>query len=149
MTRPDKTYWDRRYASTAPLSRPRPRPSSPGRSALGGHHQVAGLELRRVDDLGLGEGLVLPGVLQEEHGRGPLLPVRAFAPRECDRAVPADELGAEEGFHDVVGLVALRRVDGVRQQHHLGIRVEAAIHGLLLELLEVARPEGLAPRRQL
>src|SRR6267143_2850691 len=114
MTRPDKTYWDRRYASTAPLSRPRPRPSSPRRSALGRHHQVAGLELRRVDDLGLGEGLSLLRVLQEEHRRRPLLPVGALAPCERDRAVPADELGAEEGLDDVVGLVALRGIDGVR-----------------------------------
>src|SRR6266511_2233792 len=138
MTRPDKTYWDSSYAST-----------SPWRSALGRHHQIAGLELRRVDDLGLGEGLLRLGVLQEEHRRRPLLPVGTVAPREGDGAVPNGELGAEEGLHDVVGLVALRGVHRVGEQHHLGGGVEAAVDWLLLELLEVARPEGLAPWRQL
>src|SRR5882762_8167089 len=98
MTRPDRTYCDRMYASIAPVSRPRPRPVPSLRSALGRHHQVAGLEVRRVDDLGLGEGLPLLRVLQEEHRRRPLLPVGTLAPRERDRAVPADELGAEEGL---------------------------------------------------
>src|ERR1700682_5879852 len=98
MTRPDKTYCDRMYASIAPVSRPRLPPSSPRRSALGRHHQVAGLEVRRVDDLCLREGLLLLRVLQEEHRRRPLLAVGAFAPRERNRAVPADELGAEESL---------------------------------------------------
>src|SRR5262249_29377458 len=127
MTRPDRTYWDRRYAST-PSAQPTP-PSAldTRRSALGRQHQVAGLELRRIDDLGFGEGLLLLGVLQEEHGRRPLLPVRALAARERDRAVPAGEFRAEESLDDIVGLVALGGVHGIRQQHHLGVRVEAAV----------------------
>src|SRR5215467_12389833 len=148
MTRPDKMYCDRMYGSIPPLSRPRPRPSPPRPSALGRHREIAGLEVRRVDDLRFGEGLVLLGVLQEEHGRRPLLPVRALAPRERDRAVPAGVLVAEQGLVDIVGLVALGGIDGVGKQHYLRVRVDEAIIGLLLDVLEIARPEGLAPRRQ-
>src|SRR5262245_14561295 len=100
ITTPERTYCERRTASTA------------RRSALRGH-PVAGLELRRIDDLHVVEGHLGLRVLGHQHGRRPLLPVRALAPRERDGPVPALELVVEQGLDDVLALVALRRVDGV------------------------------------
>src|SRR5713226_2552968 len=100
MTSPDRTYCDRRKASMRPVRR---LPlSGSGPSALRRLHEVAGLELRRIDDRGLGERLLGLRVLQEEHGRRPLLPVGALSARESDRPVPADELVREERFDDVL-----------------------------------------------
>src|SRR5262245_53256945 len=59
-------------------------------------YQVSGLEVRRVDDLGLPERHVGLRVLRDQHRRRPLLPVRAFAAREGDRAVPSLELVLEQ-----------------------------------------------------
>src|SRR5713226_10352500 len=105
MTSPDRTYCDRMKASMRPVRR-LPLLGS-GSSALRRLHEVARLQLRRIDDLGLGECLLGLGVLQEEHGRRPLLPVGALSARERDRPVPARELVAEERFDDVLRLVAL------------------------------------------
>src|SRR6266487_1249787 len=88
MTSPDRTYCDRIKASMRSVRR---LPRSGGSSALRRQHEVAGLELRWIDDLGLGEGLLGLRVLEEEHGRRPLLPVRALAAREGDRPVPRSE----------------------------------------------------------
>src|SRR5438093_13293823 len=73
MTIPERRYWEKRYASTA--------------SALRRHQEVAGLELGREDDLRLAEGHLGLRVLEEQHGRRPLLPVRTLAVREADRHV--------------------------------------------------------------
>src|SRR6266700_7441502 len=146
MTSPDTTYCDRIKASMRSVRR---LPRSGGSSALRRQHEVAGLELRWIDDLGLGEGLLGLRVLEEEHGRRPLLPVRALAARESDRPVPADELVREERLDDVLRLVGLAGVHGVGEQHHLRIGVEAPVDRLLLELLEVTGAEGLPARRQL
>src|SRR2546422_11523340 len=110
MTSPDRTYCDRIKASMRP-GRRRPRPGG-ARSALRRLHEIAGLELRRIDDLGLGKRLLGLRVLQEEHRRRPLLPVGALAAREGDRPVPADELVREKRLDDVLRLVGLTGVHG-------------------------------------
>src|SRR5437016_10531199 len=132
MTSPESTYWDSSV------------PSIDRRRLL--LHQITGLELRREDDLGLGERLLRLRVLHEEHRRRPLLPVRSFTAREADRPVPALELGGEQRLHDIVRRVALPRVDRVGEQPDLRVAVERAVDGLLLELLEVLRAERLAAR---
>src|SRR5215470_14673234 len=138
MTSPDSTYCERRYASTLRAG-----------SALGRHHQVARLEIGREDDLCLGEGLLRLGVLQEQDGRAPLLPVRPLAVGEGDGAVPTHELVAEKRLEEIVRLVALGRGHGVREEHDLGVGVEGAVDRLLLELVEVASAEGLPSRSEL
>src|SRR2546425_3367421 len=85
MTIPERRYWEKRYASTA--------------SALRRHQEVARLELGREDDLRLAEGHLGLRVLEEQHGRRPLLPVRALPVREADRPVPPLERVARSEEH--------------------------------------------------
>src|SRR5215471_21759941 len=108
MTTPESTYWERRTVSNA----------APG-SALRRRHPVARLELGRIDDLHLRERHLRLRVLDHQHRRRPLLPVRALAAGEADRAVPALELAGYQRLDEVLGLVALRRVERVGQEHHL------------------------------
>src|SRR5207245_11034333 len=96
MTIPERWYWEQRYASNA--------------SALRRHQQVAGLELGREDDLRLAEGHLGLRVLEEQHGRRPLLPVRALPVREADRPVPALERVAQERLDEGVARVCFCRV---------------------------------------
>src|SRR5262249_45462093 len=126
MTTPERTYWE---SSTASNDRP-------AASALR-RHPVTRLELGRVDDLHVGEGHLGPGVLGYQHRRRPLLPVRAFAAREADGAVPALELVGQERLDQIVALVALGGVERVGQERHLGIAVECAVDRVLLELGQV------------
>src|SRR4029450_3567898 len=100
MTTPERTYWEKRTASN----------ERPVASALRRRHPVAGPELGRIDDLHLGERHLGAGVLGHQHRRRPLLPVRTFAAREADGAVPALELVGQERLDHVVALVALGRV---------------------------------------
>src|SRR5947209_18323022 len=93
MTIPERRYWEKRYASTA--------------SALRRHQEVAGLELGREDDLRLAEGHLGLRVPEEQHGRRPLLPVRALPLREADRPVPPLERVAEERLDERFARVAL------------------------------------------
>src|SRR2546425_8424530 len=134
MTSPASRYWEASSRST------RRWPAS----ALHGR-PLTGLELRRIDDLHVGERLLRLGVLHDQHGRRPLLPVGALAAREAHGGVPALELVLEQRLDDLLGLVALGRVDGVGDDPHLGIAVEGAVDRLLLELLHVLLAEGLAP----
>src|SRR5262245_32800941 len=85
MTMPDSTYCERRVRSIAWAPGRAAGPSGPGPARYGSarHHEVAGLELGRVDDLGLGEGHLGLGVLQHQHRRGPLLPVGPLAAGEA------------------------------------------------------------------
>src|SRR5262245_13606522 len=131
MTSPASTYWDASVRSTR----------APGSGLR--RHPVPGLELRREDDLGVGERLLRLGVLHEQHGRRPLLPVRALAAREADGAVPALELAGEQRLDQVLGLVALGLAGGVGHEPHLRVGVEGAVDGLLLELLDVLLAEGV------
>src|SRR2546426_12013363 len=107
MTIPERRYWEKRYASTA--------------SALRRHQQVAGLELGREDDLRLAEGHLGLRVLQEQHGRRPLLPVRALPVREADRPAPAVERVAQEGLDEGVARVAPCVVERVGDGRHLRV----------------------------
>src|SRR3989475_4056612 len=140
MTSPERTYWDRRTASTEA-----PRSSS----ALRSRHPVARLELRRVDDPDVGERHLDRRVLRHQHRRRPLLPVRTLAAREADRPVPALERVGQERLDQLVGLVALGGVQRVGQQDDLGVPVEGAVDRILLELGHVLLAERLAPGRQL
>src|SRR5262249_49714265 len=106
MTSPESTYCERSVRSTRA-----------NRSAGGRGHPVAGLQLRRKHDLDLREWLLRLGVLGDEHGRRPLLPVRSFTAREGDGAIPALELRGGEGLHQILPLVALGRVEGIGEQH--------------------------------
>src|SRR5215467_6215361 len=108
MTIPDSTYWESRSRSTDGSA-----------SALGRGHPVARLELGRIDDLHIRERHLGLRVLDDQHRRRPLLPVRALAAGEADRAVPALELAGHQRLDEVLGLVALRRVERVGQEHHL------------------------------
>src|SRR2546426_4764668 len=117
MTTPERTYWE---SSTASNDRP-------AMSALRRRHPVAGLELGRVDDLHLVERHLRPGVLGHEHRGRPLLPVRALASGEADRAVPALELPGQERLDQVVAVVALGGVERIGHEDYLGVRVEGAV----------------------
>src|SRR5215475_2139698 len=110
ITTPERTYCASRVRSMAV-----------GPSALRRHNQVAGLELRREDDLHVGKRLLRPGVLGKQDGRTPLLPVGALAAREADGPVPPFERVVQQGFDESMALVALCRVESVCQQDHLGI----------------------------
>src|SRR2546422_9072054 len=135
MTIPERRYWEKRYASTA--------------SALRRHQEVAGLELGREDDLRLAEGHLGPRVLEEQHGRRPLLPVRALPAREADRPVPPLERVAEERLDEGFARGARGVVERVGDERHLGVGVERPVDRVLLELLAVLRAERLAARGQL
>src|SRR5436309_14619146 len=105
MTIPERRYWEKRYASTA--------------SALRRHQQVAGLELGREDDLRLAEGHLGLRVLEEQHGRRRLLPVRTLPVREADRAVPAVERVALGRLDEGLARVALGVVERVGDERYL------------------------------
>src|SRR5262245_235044 len=124
MTRPERTYCESRTASNARLPR----------SALRRHHPVPGLELGRVDDLDVRERHIRLRVLGHEYRGRPLLPVRALAPREADRAVPALKLPGHERLDQLVAVVAFGGVERVGQEDHLGVCVERAVDRILLEL---------------
>src|SRR5258708_3303416 len=115
MTRPARRYWERRWKSIDRALRARPGsarlplPDRP-RGRLAGNDQLARLELGRVDDLGLGEGHIGLGVLHHQDRGRPLLPVRPLAAAEADRRVPALELIGEQGLHQGLACVALRRL---------------------------------------
>src|SRR5258708_20171762 len=95
MTTPERTYCESRNASNG-------RPAS---SALRCRHPVSRLELRRIDDLHVRERLLGLRVLGHEHRGRPLLPVRALAAREADRAVPALELPGQEPLDHLLPVV--------------------------------------------
>src|SRR5688500_6884292 len=138
MTSPESTYWDRivRSMSYGVIGGGRRGPLRVCSPRAG--DVVAGLELRREADLHLREWLLHARVLGEQNRRRPLLPVRTVTTREADGAVPALELVRQERLGDVLALVALRRVHGVREEHHLGVAVERAVDRVFLELLDVA-----------
>src|SRR5689334_1434696 len=140
MTSPEITYWDRSVRST---------PALRARSAGRREHEVARLEIGREHDRHAGERLSDLGVLGDQDGRRPLLPVRALAVRERHRAVPALELVGEERLLDVLTLVALGRRDGVGDDLDLRVPVEGAVDRLFLELRLVLLAEGLAAGGQL
>src|SRR5216684_2083051 len=96
MTTPERTYCESRNASNG-------RAAS---SALRCRHPVSRLELRRIDDLHVRERLLGLRVLGHQHRGRPLLPVRALAAREADRAVPALELPGQERLDQLVAVVA-------------------------------------------
>src|SRR6267143_3032134 len=115
MTMPESTYWETRTAST--------------RALLRLAHPLARLELARRHDLRLGERLLHLRVLDHQHRRRPVLPVRALAARERDGAVPALELPGQQRLHEVVDAVALGEVQRVGDQGHLRVRVEGGVDG--------------------
>src|SRR5215813_6251797 len=80
MTIPDSTYWESRSRS-----------NDGSASALRRGHPVARLELGRIDDPHIRERHLGLRVLDHQHRRRPLLPVRPLAAGEADRAVPALE----------------------------------------------------------
>src|SRR5437867_4628774 len=124
MTIPERRYWEKRYASTA--------------SALRRHQEVAGLELGREDDLRLAEGHLGLRVLQEQHGRRPLLPVWALPMGEADRPVPALERVAQERLDEGFARVALGVVERVGDERTLRVGVVrrlARVHIVLLAIL--------------
>src|SRR5262245_12021268 len=140
MTTPESTYCDSSVRSTVERSgqsigatrrgSAARRPATARRrrgSAPGPRHPLAGLELRWKGDLRVGEGLLGLGVLRDEHGRRPLLPVRALAPREADRTVPSFELVCQEGLDQLFAPVALRRVECVSEEDDLSVPVERAV----------------------
>src|SRR5438552_3553338 len=124
ITTPERTYCASRVRSMAV-----------GSSALRCQHQVAGLELRREDDLHIGKRLLRLGVLGKQDGRTPLLPVGTLAVREADGPVPPFELVVQQGFDQVSTLVALGRVESVCQQDDLGIGIKGSVDRLLLKLI--------------
>src|SRR5207244_11555760 len=124
ITTPERTYCASRVRSMAV-----------GSSALRRQNQVAGLELRREDDLHVSKRLLRLGVLGKQDGRTPLLPVGALAAREADGPVPPLELVVQQGLDQVSPLVALGRVEGVCQQNYLGIGVKGSVDRVLLKLL--------------
>src|SRR6266705_462693 len=134
MATTERTYCDSRVRSMAV-----------GPSALWRHHQVAGLELRREDDLHVGKRLLRPGILGKQDGGTPLLPVGTFAAREADGPVPPFERVVQQGFDEVGTLVTLGRVEGVCEQDHLGIGIKGPVYRLFLELLLICLTECLAP----
>src|SRR5262252_9592554 len=117
MTRPASTYCERITRST---------------SVLGPRDPVAGLEIGRVDDLHLGERHLRFGVLNNQHRRRPLLPVRALAAREADRAVPALELAGQERLDQRIGVVALGGIERVTEEDHLSVAIQRAVDRILL-----------------
>src|SRR5262245_19423605 len=98
MTTPDSTYWDNRNRS-----------NDGSASAIRPGHPVARLEFGRINDLHLRERHLGLRVLDHQHRRRPLLPVRPLAAGEADRAVPALERVGQERFDQVLGLIALGR----------------------------------------
>src|SRR5262249_9132707 len=138
MTTPDSTYWESRSRS-----------NDGSASALGRGHPVARLELGRIDDLHVRERHLGLRVLDHQHRRRPLLPVRALAAGEGYRAVPALELAGQERLHQVFGLVALGGIESVGQEHDLRVAVQRAVDRIFLELGHVLFAEGLAARREL
>src|SRR6266540_3702185 len=138
MTTPERTYCDSKVRSMAV-----------GPSALWRHHQVAGLELRREDDLHVGKRLLRLGVLGKQDGGTPLLPVGTLAAREADGPVPPFERVGQQGFDEVCALGALGRVEGVCEQDHLGISIKGPVYRFFLELLLIRLTERLAPSSEL
>src|ERR687887_832438 len=116
ITTPERTYCASRVRSMVVCP-----------SALWRQHQVAGLELRREDDLHVGKRLLRLGVLRKQHGRTPLLPVGSLAVREADGPVPSFELVVQQGFDQVSPLGALGRGEGVCQQDDLGVGVKGSV----------------------
>src|SRR5215471_1998385 len=101
ITTPERTYCVSRVRSIAV-----------GPSAFWCQHQIAGLELRREDDLHVGKRLLRPGVLGKQDGGTPLLPVGTLAAREADGPIPPFELVVQQGFDEISTLVALGRIEG-------------------------------------
>src|SRR5215813_6614109 len=138
ITTPERTYCDSRVRSMVV------GPSAPRRQ-----NQVAGLELRREDDLHLGKWLLRLGVLGKQNGRTPLLPVGTLAAREADGPIPPFECVVQEGFDESRTLVALGRVEGVCQQDYLDISVEGSVYRFLLKLFLICLAECLSPSSEL
>src|SRR4029450_4542597 len=116
ITTPERTYWDSRVRSLAV-----------GPSALRRQNQVAGLELRREDDLHVGKRLLRLGVLGKQNGRTPLLPVGTLAARGAAGPLPPFERVGQKGFDESSTFVALGRVEGICQQDYLDIGVEGSV----------------------
>src|SRR5262245_66203574 len=123
MTSPAKTYWETRSRS-----------NDGSASALGCGHPVARLELGRIDDLHVRERHLGLRVLNDQHRRRPLLPVRPLAAGKADRAVPALELAGQERLDQVLRLVALGGVEGVGQEHGLGVAVPRRVDRMLIAI---------------
>src|SRR4029453_2340137 len=138
ITTPERTYCDSRVRSMA---------VSP--SALRRQHQVAGLELRREDDLHVGKRLLRFGVLGKQNGRTPLLPVGTLAARGADGPIPPFELVVQKGFDESSTLVALGRVEGVCQQDYLDVGVKGSVYRFLLKLFLICLTECLPPLSEL
>src|SRR5262245_7615195 len=138
ITTPERTYCDSRVRSMAV-----------GPSALRRQNQVAGLELRREDDLYVGKWLLKLGVLGKQNGGTPLLPVGTLAARKADGPIPPFELVVQQGFDKVSTLVAFGRVEGVCQQDYLDVGVKGPVYRLFLKLLLICLAECLTPPRKL